>query len=361
MANQLMYINPNTGRAINLAVNLIPTIAMRYNGKQGFGDLEEAYLALVGAKSSAAGVSSTINVSYSALAAYYNLVNGGEYVPHPDLEGDECQLTADVASAGTSITVDRSTKTWRGVSENIFVADRPYLLMHRKPVPGESIFETGTKDGLICPEGEIIYIDNAYTSGTTITISRTTGATDKKKGAIIQALTGHWASRADDSDYAGLLYELERPDVLTLGTQESASSTTVKAVFVKSVQSADTANANGEFGVATHYGIWVVPKTGKFLHSVKGLPENAQPSQFDDTGQVDAVLAIESAFVVPEVISTVSYLTVLALNRAWNPITSALEAISAGWYWVGVKAMNGNVFDGSLRASKIVFGAIEVT
>lgn len=356
MATQLSYINPSTGQRITLSVNLTPTVAMRYNGKVGFGDLDEAFLTLTGSRTTAAGVTETVNVSQSALEAYYMCVNGGEYIPHPLEEGRECYITADLAAAGTSMAVSAHQTKWKGVTENIFVANRPYLLMHRKPVPGENIFETGTEDGLIKPAAEIIFVGGAYSSGSPVTIVRGTGAVDRKKMAVVQAITGHRASRDNFSEHAGLLYELERPDTVVLGTQESPSSTTVKAVFTKSVQQADTPNS-GNYGVVSHYGVWVLPKSGKFLHNVRGLPENAPPSQYDDTGQVDAVVAIDSAKIVVES----SYLTITGLNRAWNPLTGALDAISAGWYWVGVKAMNQAEFNADLRASRISFAAVEVT
>lgn len=362
MANQLSYKNPNTGKMRNIGVNLIPTMAMRYNGKEGFGDLDEPYLSLSGTKTSAAGSSESVNVSCSALEQYYMCVNGGEYVPHPSLQGKEAFLAADIAIDAVSMVVSKSTTKWKKTEENIFVADHPYLLMNRKPLPGEDVFKTGTEDGLICPAAEIIFVGAGYTSGTTVTIVRGTGAAARKKMAVIQALPGVWSSRADESEYAGLLFELERPDAVSLGDPTSPVATEIKVYFLPSVQQADTPNSNGEYGVVTHYGVWVLPMSALFKYNVRGLPENAAPSQYDDGGQVDAVLAIDDAAVVTEDVGGTDYLTIDGLNRAWNPETGALEAlVSTEWYWVGVKAMNQGTFDANLRASNIPFNAIQVT
>lgn len=359
MATQLSYINPNTGKVKTISANLIPTIAMRYNGKPGFGDLDEPFMSISGTKSNAAGVSSPVNVSYSALEQYYMCVNGGEYVPHPNLQGKEAFLAADIAIDATSMTVSKATTSWKKTSENIFVADRPYLLMNRKPLPGEDVFKTGTEDGLICPAAEIIFVGAAYTSGTTVPIVRGTGAAARKKMAVIQALPGVWASRGNDSEHAGLLVELERPDPVTMGEATSTVANEIKAYFVKSAQQADTPNSNNEYGVVTHYGVWVLPMSGMFAYNVRGLPENAAPSQYDDTGQTDAIFAIDSDNIVAETVDGTSYLTIDGLNRAWNPETGALEALVTGdWYWVGVKAMNQGTFDGDLRASNISFSAL---
>lgn len=362
MANQLLYKNPNTGKYQTVSVNLIPTIAMRYNGKIGYADLDEPHLQLSATKQTAAGASVTVSVSVSALEAYYNAVNGGPFIPHPALQGKETYITADITNIATSMVISHATTMWKGISENILVADRDYLLMHRKPLLGEDVWTTGTSNGLINCAAEVITIDSGYSSGTSVTIARGSGAAARKKGAVIQPLVGCPSSRDNYSLYGGLLTELEKPDALTLGTHTSASADSVDAYFVASTQAADTANSSGEYGVVTHYAVYVLPKTGKYLNNVPALPESAQPSQYDDTGQTDAVLAIGDAKVAEEAVGGTTYKKIVALNRYWNPLTGELAATAGGSdYWVGVKAMNQGTFDADLRASDIVWGVISCT
>lgn len=362
MANQLLYKNPNNGKFTTVQVNLIPTIAMRYNGKQGYADLDEPHMTLTTTKTTAAGASQTVSVSVSALEAYYNAVNGGEFIPHPALQGKETYLNADITNVATSMVVTHATTSWKGVSENILVADRDFLLMHRKPLPGEDIWLTGTLNGLINCAAEVITIDSGYSSGTTVTIARGTGAAARKQGAVIQPLLGCPSSRDNLSIYAGLLTELERPDALTVGTMASAAADVVDALWIASTQAADTANSSGGFGVVTHYAVYVLPKTGKYLNNVPALPEACVPSQYDDTGQVDAVFALASSALTTEDVSGTTYQKMLSLNRYWDPTTGALTATAGGNdYWVGVRAMNQSTFDQDLRASDITWGAVSCT
>jgi len=359
MATQITYRDPNDGLLKTVGANMLPTLAIRYNGKGGFGDLDEPYLTLSGSKTNATGQSEQLTVSYPALNEYYMCVNGGDYIPHPKLGGQETFLAADIADDAVSMTVMKAETVWKQTAQDIFVPDRPYLLMNRKPSPGEDIFKTGVEDGLLAPAAEIIFIGSAYAGGVTVPIVRGTGALARKRMAVIQALTGNWASRADDSESAGLLVEKERPDAVTLGVATSPSAGTIKAFFIKSTQQADTVRSNGGYGVVTHYGIWVLPKAGLFKYNVRGLPENAAPAQYGSA--VNAVVGIDNVALVAEEVEGTSYLTLTGINRAWNPETCALGALSAGWYWVGVRAMNQAGFDGNLRASKIVFTAVQVS
>jgi hypothetical protein len=367
-SEQMVYINPNTGKYSTLSQTMRATLLESYNGKRGYPDLDETFIRM---NASNTDTGTTVTSKSSALVPHYNVINGGEYVPNASLEGNETYLSADILAAGVSMVVESSTTDWTGIATNIFVADRPYLLMNRKPLPGESVFDTGVDaDGLLKPAAEVIFVGAAYTSGTTVVIVRSDpNAADRKRFAVIQAIPGAFPSYGETDD-KGILVEFERPLAVSMTdaagdpVSDDGGSQTIDVRFVASTQQANTKRTSGtysgEYGVVTHYGAWVLPESGPFTYAVRGLPEQCPPSQYDDTGQVDAVLAIDDAALTDEVIATVSYKKMTGINRYWDPADNELKAITAGNYWVGVRAMNQGTFDSNLRASKAEFTLVTI-
>jgi len=382
--DELIFVNPYTGKQEVLSSALLPTIITSYNSKKGLPLVEEQMLqvSITSPVSSAA-----ILAKISAYDAYKAIIEGGEFVPYA---GKQAILSADITAVATSMTIEESTVMENGESVNILEADKSYLLMHRKPVPGEDVFATGTDaNGILRPAAEIITVDSGYSSGTTVTIARPDpNAAVRKRFAVIQEIVGIPPSYGDSAQ-KGILVEMERPEAVSLETDGGtvlcvdATGQEITVRFRNSVQQADTVipatltdalliaansparNYSGEYGVVSHYGVWCVKATGPYLNNVPALLEHAAPSQFDDTGQVDAVLALASAYLTTydpsETGDTGTYTALVnPLNRYWDPADCALKAITAGDYWVGVRAMNQAEFNADLRMSNITFVKVTV-
>jgi len=376
--DELIFVNPYNGQQEVLSSALLPAIITSYNSKKGLPLVEEQMLQVsITNPVSAAAILSKI----SAYDIYKAAIEGGEFVPYT---GKQAILSADITAVATSMTIEESTVMENGESVNILVADRSYLLMNRKPEPGEDVFATGTDaNGVLRPAAEIITIDSAYSSGTTVTISRPDpNAAVRKRFAVIQEIVGVPPSYGESAQ-KGILVELERPVAVALTTVGGtvlcvdATGQEITVRFRNSIQQADTAvsstlatatpesNYIGKFGVVTHYGVWCVKATGPYLNNVPALLEHAAPSQFDDTGQVDAVLALASAYLTTydpsESGDSYSYTALVnPINRYWDPADCALKAIATGDYWVGVRAMNQAAFNADLRMSNITFVKVTV-
>lgn len=344
----ILYRDPTTA-AITLSASAIaPSVTLTDSDFDGDRQ-ETAYL-----QAQATIGSTRVTAKLPIHESYVNLLEGGEHVPHAALQGIETALAADIAADATSMTVLSATQPTPYGDVNLFVADRPYLLMNRKPAyPGEDIFQTGADaDGVAYPSAEVITVDSGYTDGTTITIARGATAVARKRMAVIQGIPGVGASYGALAK--GLKYEMERPTAITMGTCADSGSQRIKAVFLRSAQEASAG------GVVTHYAVYCLKRAGATLDRVKTLFEHCPPSQVLDGTQVDAVFRITDAHVVNETISTVVYATVDEINRYFDPATGALSAITAGTYWVGVAAMNQATFDKSLRMSRVTFSSVVV-
>lgn len=332
--------DPTTGATVANQQSLAASLTSRFTGKGGHPDLNELFLKMGNGAN---------QVLIPAHDAYYHCLQGGPFVPHGRLEGREAFLEANLTNTGTSITVSKATTDWNGVTENIFVPNRPYLLMNRKPEYGEDIYASGTKDGLLLPDAEIVYVDAAYSGGTTVTIARGPLAKARSKGAVIQAIPGLPASFFSQSPAFGVMYEQERPDAVDIGSQQSAVAGEIKAVFKPSAQVATAG------GVVTHYAVWILPKSGRYTYQVAGLPECAVPV---------AVLPIDSASLVGEVLppdTGETFLTVGGLTQYWDPQTGALGSVSsAGKYWVCVAALNQETFNANTRMSPVSVAEVTV-
>lgn len=346
----LIYTNPNNGQPTVFTGANLPTLEEGDNGKKAFGDLREYFLSLT-ASHPTTGVSITPRIN--ATPSYADVMYGGEYQPSGYLQGLETYLAADITNVATEMTVEFATHTYiKGVAaQNILVANRPYLLANRKPVAGESWFDTGTENGILKPAAEIIVVDSGYSSGTTVTIARATSnlKAARKRFAVIAAIPTIFPSYGDFDK--GLLIELERPDAVTMvaSTCIDGGTQTIKVRWLASSQQADTANSDGDYGVVTHYGIWCVKATGAYLNNVNALPEHCPPAQYGSNS--NAILALADC--ATTTINDVEYLELASVNEYWDPSDCALKAITAGDYWVGVKAMNQGTFDPALRMSNI--------
>ena len=346
---QIVVKNPHTEVLEQLSVGT-PSIT-QVEDLRGYPDISEYCMSLSGSYNPATGDSRVLRSEIFMGDIQNDLIYGGELVPPSVLRGCETRLAADITDVATTMTITHSTKQWPGLeTENILVAGQPYLLMHQRPSIGVSIWDTGTVNGFLAPDAEIITIDGGYVSGTTVTIARTFNGTARKKGAYIQPLTGAFVPY--NKGYSGIVIPAERPKILTMGAQTSTVADTIDAFWVESPEEASTL-ATGVGGSVTGYGIWIFPKAGAYLNNLNaGIPDNAQPSQYDDTGQVDAIFAIGSAKIEEATVLTVVYKTVEGLNRCWNPVTNALEVLVTGLqYWVVVRALTSTTLDYTCRMS----------
>ena len=362
MADELIFKNPNNGKFQVITQTLLPSLILSGNGRRGLPQVDEHMLQISMSNPLNA---QTILSKRLAEHVYQDAVYGGEYIPAHALNGLETLLSADIAIDAVSMVVESAVTNVRGIAENIFVANRPYLLMNRKPDEGENIFETGVVDGVLKPAAEIIFVGGAYSSGTTVPIVRSDpNAAARKRFAVIQALPSLLPSYGPTAN-KGLLVELERPSAVVMGVQVDGGSQTINARFLASSQQANVMRADGgdydgSYGVVTHYGVYCVKKAGAFKYSVSGVPEHCPPSQFDDGGQVDAVVEVDSSYLSTVDVDGTDYLQVSGINRYWDPEDCALKALTAGDYWVSVRAMNQAEFDGGLRISHAQFVSITV-
>ena len=356
MSDELIYRDPNNGEITSFS-SPTPSLITTFDDKKGasVNAVEEQYLQISFTHPT---TSEVMKSQVSAEQLYRNLMVGGEYVPNALLNGQETLLAADIAIDATTMTVEKSTFTLEGIEQNIFVADRPYLLMNRKPAIGESVFATGTENGLIKPAAEVVFIGSAYESGTSIPIVRSDpNAAARYKFAVIQAIPGVTASYGELGN-KGMKVELERPDVVTMGTVTDGGSQTITAQFEQSSQQADTplevddtttSEYEGDSGLVTHYGVWVLLKADPFKYAVRGIPENCPPV---------LVYAIDSTSITTD--STTGNLQITGISQYWDPADGALKTITANKYWVAIRAMNSETFDSNMRISNAEFTSVTV-
>ena len=335
MADALRYIDPATGTVqVDPSVKT-PSLTHEYSGSRlGTAKVMEVTLSISGSSP----------YSYAIDGLHENLMDGGPYVPHGALHGKETILEADASASATALVVEQHlTPDDRPILE----AGVPYLVMHRRPKQGESIWgNTG-----LAPE--IITIDSGYdytgSTGTNDGVNPTISAltTARKKGAVLQKVVGYPASYDMERGTFGQRYRLEQPASVAITATADGGTQTVNVSFNKATQKAVSA-----------YMIQILKK-GDALSpygAPVSIPEDVLESQYDDTGQQDAIFALDST----RLVESEGVITVSSLNRYYNPETRTVTAITAGVYYVAVRALTQTTKDANLRMSDASVMAVTV-
>jgi hypothetical protein len=338
MNGKITYRDMSTNLLANTSV-IDPILEERYTGPV-VGLPEHKELAIV---------RNNASYPYEALVhgEYDNFMNGGPYTPHGRLDGKQCLLAADVAGSATEIQVEQYLKP---DGTPIIEASGKYLLMHRLPEIGEED-EIFTNSEIAA---EVITISAAYdwTSDTGTgnddghfpTVSAV--ATARKRWAVLQKIVGFTSSMNLETGHVGHRYKLEQPSVISGVIAEDGTSQTINVSFTQSL----------DVGIQAY--LIQVLKKGDALSKYAApalVPYYVLPSQYDDTGQVDAIFTLDSA----KLVLASGTITVSGLNRYYDPATRTLAAVtgSDAEYYVIVSAMNQTVFDANLRLSPLAVSA----
>lgn len=329
MNRKLIYTDPATGVAASMTLP-DPTVELQNTGAaHGLAAEEEVYL-----------VTNQSQTPYSRMifGEEKNRIDGGAYVPHGCLQGQEAVLAADAAQNATSITV-RQSLTPDG--RNIFEADGLYLIMKRRPKESERL--TAFTDASIA--AAVITVDSGYTSGTSVTVSALPA--DYKRGAIVQKLLPLGASYDLERGEFGLRYQKEQPTAVTTVSAADGGSQRIDVTFTPSTQAAVAA-----------YMVQVLKKGDALsVNSVVEIPEYVQPAEYTDGTQHEAIVAVGSALLVANQNGTV---TLSGINRYFKPSDMSVATIVAGTYFVAVRALTSITLDASCRMSDATVSAAVV-
>jgi hypothetical protein len=215
--------------------------------------------------------------------------------------------------------------------------------MHRRPKMSE-LHTMFTSSEI---EAEIITISAAYdwttdtgtgnNDGAFPTVAATTTA--RKRLAVISKCVYPGASYDMLSGYAGYRYQREKPASITLTTAVDGGTQTIDITFTASTDK-----------VVHGYMVQVLKKGDTLLcvdDAPVAIPEWVLPAEIAAT---ETLYAKSDAAVLP--VATV--ITLAAIDRYYSSATRTLAAITAGTYYVAVRALTQTTFDAELRMSDAV-------
>ena len=331
MEQTLLYTSPTTGVMEKIRIP-DPSIELADTGEaHGLPDEKEVFYL----------TNNTTNpFAIMAQGLEFNRMNGGAYVPHGALHGQEATLAATANSSATSIVV-RQYLTPDG--RPIFEPGGKYFLMNRRPKEGERAAAFANTDLDVA----IITVDSGYdytTDGATVTVSALPAT--YQRGAVVQKIMPMGASYDMERGQDGLRTQKQRPAALTNVSAADGGSQVIDVTFTPSTQKA-----------VRGYMIQVVKKGDAFapIHLVE-VPEWVQPAEYASGGQHEAIIAADSALLVANQNGTV---TVSDINRYYKS-DYTLSAIVAGTYFVIVRALTATTLDASCVLGEAVSVSVTV-
>lgn len=341
MEAKVVYIDPTTGLPVSPAsapTRPDPKIFSGWTGTEGWLRLPEEFFLKV----------QDTSYPYQLMlpGAMFNMIDGGPFVPSGILDGQEAILAVDVAALATELQVENYLTP---DGRPIFEAGGKYLLMHRRPKDSElhTIFTSSEI------EAEIITVSAAYdwttdtgtgnNDGHFPTVSATTTA--RKRLAVVSKIVYPGASYDMVAAYAGYRYQREKPASITLTTAVDGGTQTIDITFTASTDK------------AVHGYMVQVLKKGDTLLCVDdvpvAMPEWVLPAEIAAT---ETLYAKSDAAVLP--VATV--ITLSAIDKYYSSATRTLAAITAGTYYVTVRALTQTIFDAELRMSDAVMSTVVV-
>jgi hypothetical protein len=265
-------------------------------------------------------------------------------VPHGALKGKECRLAADVTGTATEIQVEQYlTPDGRPILE----AGGKYLLMHRLPKDDE-VAEIFTNTEIAA---EIITISAAYDYTTDTGTGNNDGhfptvsavATARKKWAVVSKIVSVGTSYGLEQGEEGYRYQREKPASITPTVADGGSQT----IDVSWTESS---------GKAVHGYMIQVLKKGDALcpdDAPISIPEWVLPAEVSGT---ETLYAKSDAAVAP----TSGTISISGIDKYYVSSTRTLAAITAGTYYVVVRALTQTTIDEELRLSTAVVAPVIV-
>jgi hypothetical protein len=336
MDKTVFYKDATTGLYANSTNIPEPKVELRHTGPGvGLADQNEAYL-----KTN----STTYPFSYPINGIELNRIDGGPFVPHGDLQGRECTLAADASGAAVELNV-RQYLTPDG--KPILIAGGSYLLMHRHPIEKERLTAFSNAD----IAAEVVVIDASYDYTTNTGTGTNSGAwpkcpaigTARKIGAVLQQIVATPASYNEDTGEFGYRYQQEQPTAITGVAAADGGTQKIDVQF----------NASTDKGIAG-YMIQVL-KIGDALcpyMAPTSIPDEVLPAKVSTTL---CIYALDNVALV----TVAGVITVSDISSAYVSSTRTHAAVSAGTYYVAVRAVTSLTLDASCRMSDVDSGSID--